>query len=173
LTSRQRQIVTCIGQQMQTRDIAATLGIASATVNKHRNHITQRLRLSNTAQLTAYCVHVVQRRGQDEAMSVVLHAAAEGACHAPLSVDATDATDIASPAGDGYPHPTLLGAREWQILQLLANGMTSKEMARHLSLSPRTISEHRRRLMRRFSVHRMVELMTLYTRIAAAQAVRS
>lgn len=132
LTARQRQIIELIGRQLSTADIAATLGIAASTVNKHRNHITQKLQLSTTARLTAYCVQTVH------------------------------------PARGAVPHDgrLSLAVREWQILQMLATGMTSKEMARHLALSPRTISEHRHRLMRRLDLHSMAALMALYSRIA-------
>ena len=167
LTLRQRQVITLIGQHMQTRDIATALGIASATVDKHRNHITQKLHLSNTAQLTAYCVQVVQHAGRTMPTPCTPRPDPDrpDAATMPTTWRAKGATTNAA-----RPQTHQLALREWQILQLLASGMTTKEMARQLSLSPRTISEHRRRLMRRFSVHRMVELMTLYTRIVAKDA---
>lgn len=37
-----------------------------------------------------------------------------------------------------------LTPREWQVLTLAAQGMTAKDMARHLALSPRTIEIFRR-----------------------------
>ena len=51
-----------------------------------------------------------------------------------------------------------LTRREREVLQLLAEGKTIKEIARHLSRSPKTIEMHRRHLMEKLGVHTDVEL---------------
>ncbi|WP_298397442.1 response regulator transcription factor [uncultured Azonexus sp.] len=55
-------------------------------------------------------------------------------------------TDSASPC-DG------LTARQTEILRLVANGHTTKEIARDLGISPKTVEFHRARLMQRIGVH--------------------
>ena len=52
-----------------------------------------------------------------------------------------------------------LSARERQILQLIAEGGTSAEVARTLSLSPKTVETYRSRLMQKLGVKNLPELI--------------
>jgi DNA-binding NarL/FixJ family response regulator len=60
-----------------------------------------------------------------------------------------------APAGPGKPsvatapEPTLLTARQRQILALLSEGLTVQAIAHRLYLSPRTVGKHLERLYRR------------------------
>jgi DNA-binding NarL/FixJ family response regulator len=60
------------------------------------------------------------------------------------------------------PEPTsagdLLGAREREVLRLLAEGKTSKEIAVQLSLSVKTVETHRRNLAHKVGLHSIAEL---------------
>jgi two-component system, NarL family, response regulator NreC len=55
---------------------------------------------------------------------------------------------------------TRLTPRERQILKLLAEGKSAKEVASLLDLSVRTVESHRFNLMRKIGVHNKVELLT-------------
>jgi DNA-binding NarL/FixJ family response regulator len=46
-----------------------------------------------------------------------------------------------------------LTMRQMEILRLVANGYTTKEIARELGISPKTVEFHRARLMQRIGVH--------------------
>jgi len=48
---------------------------------------------------------------------------------------------------------TLLTPRQTEILRLVASGRTTKEIARDLGISPKTVEFHRGRLMERIGVH--------------------
>jgi two-component system NarL family response regulator len=52
----------------------------------------------------------------------------------------------------------LLGAREREVLQLLAEGLTSGEIAARLCVSTSTIETHRRNIMRKLDIHNVAEL---------------
>jgi DNA-binding NarL/FixJ family response regulator len=52
----------------------------------------------------------------------------------------------------------VLTAREREVLQLLAEGMNTKQSAFHLHVSPKTIETHRRRLMKKLRVTSLAEL---------------
>lgn len=49
--------------------------------------------------------------------------------------------------------PRRLSLREQVILQMVANGKTSKEMAACLAVSPKTVEHHRARLMAKLNLH--------------------
>jgi RNA polymerase sigma factor (sigma-70 family) len=53
----------------------------------------------------------------------------------------------------------LLTPREREVLQLVAGGLTSKEIAEQLGISYRTVEVHRMHLMRRLNVHDVAGLM--------------
>lgn len=57
----------------------------------------------------------------------------------------------------GAPPPTL-GSRERQVLQLVAEGHTSIEIAGLLRMSPSTVDVHRRNIMRKLNIHSIAEL---------------
>jgi FixJ family two-component response regulator len=59
----------------------------------------------------------------------------------------------------------LLTAREREVLDLLATGLRSKDIAQALSISVKTVEEHRTNLMRKTRTGSMIELVRL-----AAQA---
>ncbi|WP_428648735.1 LuxR C-terminal-related transcriptional regulator [Roseibium sp.] len=52
-----------------------------------------------------------------------------------------------------------MSMRERQVAKLLAEGQTSKEIARSLGISPRTVDVHRARLMKKFSAKNSLELI--------------
>ena len=58
---------------------------------------------------------------------------------------------------DARPEITL---RERQILHLIAQGNTNAEIAERLSLSPKTVDNHRTRLMAKLGVHSMAQLLS-------------
>ena len=51
-----------------------------------------------------------------------------------------------------------LTQREREILQLLAEGMSSKEIAAHLHVSVKTVETHRRNMMQKINMHSVAEL---------------
>jgi len=53
----------------------------------------------------------------------------------------------------------LLTAREKEILQLLAEGKTNKDVAGLLALSPLTVETHRSNLMQKLSLHSTAEIV--------------
>ncbi len=53
----------------------------------------------------------------------------------------------------------LLTAREKEVLQLLAEGKTNKEVATVLDISPYTVESHRTNLMQKLNVHNTAEIV--------------
>ena len=52
----------------------------------------------------------------------------------------------------------VLGAREQQVLRMVARGLSSPQIANQLSIAPCTVDAHRRNIMRKLNVHSAVEL---------------
>ena len=61
------------------------------------------------------------------------------------------------PASDGSAD-RVLGAREREVLQLLAEGHTSPRIAERLDITTRTVETHRRNIMRKLDIHSVAEL---------------
>lgn len=60
---------------------------------------------------------------------------------------------------DGPIRPAaVLGAREQQVLQLVAEGYTSNQMADKLHIASSTVEVHRRNIMRKLDLHSVAEL---------------
>jgi DNA-binding NarL/FixJ family response regulator len=57
-----------------------------------------------------------------------------------------------------------LTKREHEVLQLVVEGYTSKDVARKLSLSPRTVDHHRAKLLKKFSLKNSADLVSFAVR---------
>ena len=55
-------------------------------------------------------------------------------------------------AADGRPRARRLTAREQQVLQLLAEGLTQRDIADALVISPRTAGKHIERILEKLEV---------------------
>lgn len=62
---------------------------------------------------------------------------------------------------------TTLTSRERQVVGFLSQGLTSKEIARRLSLSPRTIEDYRANLRKKFGARNTTELLARLVRLEA------
>ena len=66
---------------------------------------------------------------------------------------------IRSP-GQGDPEPfSVLSAREREVLHLIAEGMSAKEIASDLEISTKTVEAHRTSMMRKLGVRKATELV--------------
>ena len=76
-----------------------------------------------------------------------------------LCPDATAAISRAQPElGDSAGQAGRLGPRERQVLQLVAEGHTSAQIAGHLQMAPSTVEVHRRNIMRKLNLHNVADL---------------
>jgi two-component system NarL family response regulator len=76
---------------------------------------------------------------------------------------------VEASAQTGASVHSILGSRECQILQLLAEGHTSPQIARRLHIATSTVDTHRRNIMNRLDVHSIAEL----TKYAIRQGLTS
>jgi DNA-binding NarL/FixJ family response regulator len=59
---------------------------------------------------------------------------------------------------EGETVSSLLSAREREVLQLIAEGWSTKQIAAHLYVSVKTIETHRRQIMKKLDLHNIAEL---------------
>jgi DNA-binding NarL/FixJ family response regulator len=64
----------------------------------------------------------------------------------------------AAPRAEAAPH-TLLSDREFQVLQMIAGGRTVGEIAKRLSLSVKTVSTHKTRILHKMGLSNQAELI--------------
>jgi len=62
------------------------------------------------------------------------------------------------------PYSTLT-AREQEVLRMLAEGLTAKDVAKKLYISPKTVENHRTNLMKKLSLQSTVELIRYAARL--------
>jgi DNA-binding NarL/FixJ family response regulator len=65
---------------------------------------------------------------------------------------------IKSPPADAHSAFTLLSAREREVLQLLAEGLRTKEISQKLSLSVKTVETHRKKIMEKLGIQSIAGL---------------
>ena len=64
--------------------------------------------------------------------------------------------------GTGYDHLT---AREQEIMALLAQGLSNKQIAEKLFISPKTVENHRSNILRKLNIHSTIELVRYAARL--------
>jgi DNA-binding NarL/FixJ family response regulator len=122
---------------------------------------------------------VLTAEGESTAAMSAVQAGALGFLHKSCSVDELEAGLRSVAAGQSYVSPMFsqaaiqanyaaksspkppvpkLTARQRQILKLVADGETTKELARKLCISARTAETHRMQLMNRLQIHSTAEL---------------
>ena len=57
------------------------------------------------------------------------------------------------------PDQDILSPRESQILQLIAEGLTTKDIAAKICISPKTVESHRARMMEKLDAHEIASLV--------------
>lgn len=63
-----------------------------------------------------------------------------------------------------------LSSRERQVLQLIAEGKTNKEVAAQLGISPKTVESHRARIMVKIGIHNTADLVRYAIRRGLTQS---
>lgn len=69
------------------------------------------------------------------------------------------ANQASSETDKNLPNLQTLSQREQQVLELVASGLTTPQIAQELELSPKTISRHRERIMNKLNLHSGTELV--------------
>jgi DNA-binding NarL/FixJ family response regulator len=102
--------------------------------------------------------YVLKNAGPAE-LELALRAAARGEIYlSPAVSKPVVASYLHRPHGNAHALEQLT-PRQRQILQLIAEGNSTKEIARILDLSPKTVETHRSQLMERLNIHDIARLV--------------
>jgi DNA-binding NarL/FixJ family response regulator len=114
--------------------------------------------------------YLVKQAAVDELL-VALHAVNQGETYLSPAVSATIVNDLLSlPAGATAGGLARLSSREREVLQLIAEGMTSREIGELLTITVKTVEKHRSSLMSKLSVHDVAGLTRLAVKYGIVSA---
>lgn len=102
------------------------------------------------------CAYVLKANAYAD-LHTALHAARQGKSF--LCADVTQGVVNASlHNSQAEMDPELLSEREREVLQLLAEGMTSPQIGKRLFIATSTVETHRRSIMRKLDIHNVADL---------------
>jgi two-component system NarL family response regulator len=104
------------------------------------------------------CGYLLKANAYDD-LRRALTAACQGKSY--LCPDVTQAVVGASLFGTGLPTDSTrapLSPREMEVLQLLAEGLTSSQIGKRLFVATTTVDSHRRKIMRKLGIHNVADL---------------
>jgi len=104
------------------------------------------------------CGYVLKDAAVDEMRRAIRVVAGGSHYLSPEVAGTVVASRLRGNAPKGASASSTLGARERQILQLLAEGHTSSEIARRLHIATATVESHRRNIMKKLDLHSVAEL---------------
>ena len=106
--------------------------------------------------------YVLKRSGRREMLNAIRQVHENGAF---LTSNITQEVlqEYSQPRRNGKEHEQHLTDRERQVLQLLVEGNSNKEIALSLGISPKTVSVHRTNIMSKLDVQNTVELIRFAT----------
>ena len=102
--------------------------------------------------------YVLKHAAPDELVTAI-HAALEGKTYLTPSVAGEVLRDIKSDPKRAHDPVALLTPRQREILQLLAEGKSAKEIGAVLDISARTVEFHKYQMMDRLELHTSAELV--------------
>jgi DNA-binding NarL/FixJ family response regulator len=104
-------------------------------------------------------VAYVHKAAASEDLLSALRAAREGRSFLSPEIAGAIVSAVVRPRPDRSPEAARLSSREREVLQLIAEGLSSKEVASELGVSVRTAETHRFALMSKLGIHKVAGLV--------------
>lgn len=105
-------------------------------------------------------------------LEVAIRAVARGDTYLSPAVSKRVVDEYVNRTGNAADPLEALTPRQREILQLVAEGHTNKDMAQRLGLSHRTVEVHRNQLMKRLGVHDLAGLVRFAVRVGLVERER-
>lgn len=133
----------------QVKDEKPKLRILILTMHSEEQYAVRALRAGASGFLT-------KEAAADQLVAAIRKIAGGGAYVSPETAERLVLD--AAPRAESAPH-TLLSDREFQVLQMIAGGKTVGEIAKTLSLSVKTVSTHKTRILHKMGLANQAELI--------------
>ena len=111
----------------------------------------------------------VLKSSADHDLISVCHRVVEAGAPAFVQPPAQRSGFVGTLSGDGVRRDVQLTPREAEILALIAEGHSAKQIAEMLVISPRTVDRHRENLFGKLDIHNRAELTRYAIRIGLVQ----
>lgn len=105
-------------------------------------------------------------------LELALRAVARGETYLSPAVSRPVIEDYVRRVGSGASPLDALTPRQREILQMIAEGLTTKEIAKTLDLGVKTVETHRSDLMRRLDIHEVAGLVRYAVRVGLVSSER-
>ncbi len=143
------------------REILPEVRVVIVTVHAKVNYIKEAFRAGATG-------YVVKESAADRLIQC-LEAVSRGEYYIDASLSQKIVSGLLTPeneeSGTGDARYSTLTAREQQVLRLVAEGLRSKDIAKRLDISPKTVETHRANLMSKLDLHSAFDLVRYAARI--------
>lgn len=136
--------------------------IIALSMNSSRRFVIGMLKAGATAYLVKQCAY--------EELATAIRAVANNKSYlSPQIHDVVISDYVSNPSNEEASLSSILSLREREVFQLVVEGLKSEEIADRLCVSVKTVSAHRRQIMKKLNVKNVVEL----TRIAVSEGLIS
>jgi DNA-binding NarL/FixJ family response regulator len=130
------------------------------SMHAHEEYVTRALRAGASG-------YVVKEAGGEE-LARAVRAVAEGDTY--VSPELGGAETHVNGEGQSLERYDRLTPRHREVLQLVAEGYTTREIAERLGISVKTVEAHRSEIMRRLGIHELAGLVRFAVRLGIVQA---
>jgi DNA-binding NarL/FixJ family response regulator len=122
--------------------------------------------------LRAGCAGYLLKASAISELEIAVRAVARGETYLSPQVSKHVVDDYVSRSGGAADPLDALSPRQREVLQLAAEGHSSKEIAQRLGLSVRTVETHRAQIMERLDVHDLAGLVRFAVRVGLVSPER-
>jgi two-component system, NarL family, response regulator NreC len=113
---------------------------------------------------TGGSAYLVKSSDTSEILSAI-HRVFEGGTYIGKNLDSEKIDALREELAGSFQHPPTLTVRELEVLRLVAAGLSAKEVANKLKISPRTVEVHRNNMLKKLGVKNSTELVAVAHRL--------
>ena len=143
-----------LSQLKHLRPTLPTLPVLMLSMHPEEQYAVRALRAGASGYLT--------KESAPEELVAAIRKVSQGGKYVSASL-AEHLASLVQEEGEALPHETLSG-REYQVMCLIASGKTVSEAAGELSLSVKTVSTHRARILEKLKLKNTAELIRYVTK---------